>query len=263
MMERHDVIPVSRATGDIADPQTVARLDPADHVFHLAARTFVPDSWGDHIGFLGTNVLGTANVLAYCKRVSASMTFVSAYVYGKPLRLPIGENTPPRPNNPYALSKFLAEQLCEFAARSDGTPITIVRPFNIYGPEQPGRFLIPTIVRQVAAGGPIRVMDLAPRRDYLHVDDLVSLLMATVGSVQPESRVVNAGSGESHSVSEIVDLVQEVAGTSYAVVDEGRVRPSEIDDVRADTTLARGLFGWAPRIALRDGLQTVVTDRSQ
>lgn len=259
-MERHQVILVSRATGDIADPQMVAQLEPADHVFHLAARTFVPDSWDDITGFLSANVLGTANVLAYCRRVSAPLTFVSAYVYGRPSQLPIREDTPPRPNNPYALSKFLAEQLCEFSARADGTRVTVVRPFNIYGAEQPARFLIPTILKQVAAGGPIRVMDLAPKRDYLHVDDLVALLARTVDTVESDYRVVNAGSGTSHSVSEIIDLVQQIAGTSYPVVDECRVRPAEIDDVRADITLAGEVFGWEPRISLRDGLHAMFAD---
>jgi GDP-4-dehydro-6-deoxy-D-mannose reductase len=254
----HEVVSLARGAGDIADAETLAPVEPVDHVFHLAARTFVPDSWKDTVGFMRTNVIGTANVLAYCRRVSAPLTFVSAYMYGKPERLPVAEDATPKPNNPYALSKYLAEQLCEFAALHDGLGITVVRPFNIYGANQAEHFLIPTIVRQVHAGGQIRVMDLAPRRDYLHVDDLVQLLLATLAKKDGSYRVVNAGSGESHSVSDIIDIAQEAAATRLTVIDEGQSRYEELDDVRADISVARSTFAWAPQIPLRTGIERLV-----
>jgi GDP-4-dehydro-6-deoxy-D-mannose reductase len=256
----HEVLTLSRNDGDIADPRTLEQVKPVDHVFHLAGRTFVPNSWKDTVGFMNTNVVGTANVIAYCRRLNAPLTFVSAYVYGKPERLPIGEDDKPKPNNPYALSKYLAEQLCEFAAGHDGHSVTVIRPFNIYGPGQPEHFLIPTIVRQLKAGGPIRVMDLAPKRDYLHLDDLVRLLTSTPARSDKPYRVVNAGSGESHSVGEIIDVVQDVAGTSLEVLDEGKPRHEELDDVRADIALARKEFGWKPSISLSEGTDRLLRE---
>jgi nucleoside-diphosphate-sugar epimerase len=258
--KNHQVKRLSRGSGDIADPETLLHLESVDHVFHLAGRTFVPTSWEDPVGFLGTNVIGTSNVLALCRRVSAPLTFVSAYVYGKPEKLPVTEDATPRPNNPYALSKHLAEQLCQFGAQHDGLEVTVIRPFNIYGPGQAEHFLIPTIVRQMREGGPIKVMDVAPRRDYLHVDDLVDLLIATLSKRDKTYRVINAGSGESRSVREIVDIVQSVAGTTLPVVDEGQARYEEIDDVRADITLARQALGWSPRIPLRTGIERLLRD---
>ena len=258
--KNHQVISLSRRSGDIADPETLLQLEPVDHVFHLAGRTFVPDSWKDPGEFLATNVLGTSNVLGFCRRVSAPLTFVSAYLYGKPERLPVRENAAPRPNNPYALSKHLAEQLCQFSAQHEGVEVTVIRPFNIYGPGQAEHFLIPTIVRQLRQGGPIKVMDLAPKRDYLHVDDLVDLLIATLSKRGESYRVINAGSGESHSVREIVDIVQAAAGTALPVVDEGQARYEEIDDVRADITVARQALGWSPRIPLRTGIEPLLRD---
>lgn len=257
------MLSLARGAGDIADPKTLAGIEAVDHVFHLAARTFVPDSWKDNVGFMRTNVMGTANVLDYCRRVSAHLTFVSAYLYGKPERLPIAEDATPKPNNPYALSKYLAEQLCEFAARHDGLAITVVRPFNIYGPNQPDHFLIPTIVRQVKARGDIQVKDLAPRRDYLHIDDLIRLLLATQSGEQNSYRVVNAGSGESHSVKEIIDIAQDAAGTKLTVVDEGQARYEELDDVRADISAGKREFGWTPQIPLRAGIERLIRETPQ
>ena len=254
----HEVVTLSRDAGDIADPKTLARVKPVEHVFHLAGRTFVPDSWTDATGFMSTNVVGTANVLGYCRRVSAPLTFISTYVYGKPDRLPIAEGATPKPNNPYALSKYLAEQLCEFAASHDRVPVTVIRPFNIYGPGQAKHFLIPTIIGQVKGGGSIRVMDLAPKRDFLHVDDLVRLLISTAARSDKPFRLVNAGSGESHSVEEIVALVQEFAGTNLKVLDEQKTRYEELNDVRADVALAQKEFGWTPRISLREGIEQLV-----
>jgi nucleoside-diphosphate-sugar epimerase len=258
LSKSHEVIGPSRGSGDIADPNTLLHLAPVDHVFHLAGRTFVPDSWKDPIAFLSSNVVGTSNVLGFCRRVSAQLTFVSAYVYGKPDKLPVSENAEVRPNNPYALSKYLAEQLCEFGAQHDGVDVTVVRPFNVYGPGQAEHFLIPTIVSQVRAGGSIRVMDLAPKRDYLHVDDLVDLLIATLTRREPGYRVMNAGSGESHSVGEVIAIVQSVAGTSLSVVDQGQARYEELDDVRADITRAWETLGWAPKIPLKDGIERLI-----
>src|SRR5207248_4261917 len=120
-------------------------------------------------------------------------------------------------------------------------------PFNVYGPGQSRRFLIPTIVDQVRVGRQIRVMDLAPKRDYLYIDDLVELLVATMASRDKPYRVMNAGSGQSHSVKDVIDTVQEVANTRLAVVEEQQPRQEELDDVRADITAAREALGWVPQ----------------
>ena len=255
----HEIKALRRADGDIAVPETLARIGKVDHVFHLAGRSFVPDSWRDPTGFVNTNVAGTTAVLDFCKQAGASITFVSAYVYGQPDHLPIDETHPVRPNNPYAMSKYLAEQVCGFYASQFGVRVTIVRPFNIYGPRQADHFLIPTVVRQLKQGGPIRVLDLAPRRDYLYVDDLVNLLVRTLSPAEAGATVVNAGSGSSISVGELVDTLQSVAGTSLEVLSENKPRHEELSDVRADVSKARDCFGWVPRTSLEDGLQRLLT----
>ena len=121
---------------DIAD-------EPADVVVHLAGLTYVPDSWRDPLSFYQTNVIGTLRVLDHCARHKARLVFISSYVYGPPDRLPVSEDEPRRPANPYMHTKVLAEDCCLFYAERMGVDALIVRPFNIYGPGQDQRFIIP------------------------------------------------------------------------------------------------------------------------
>jgi GDP-4-dehydro-6-deoxy-D-mannose reductase len=253
----HAVVPLARTDGDVADAATWERLPAVDHVFHLAALSYVPDSWDDPAGFLATNVGGTTRALDYCRQNGAHLVFVSAYVYGVPQRLPIREDDPAAPNNPYALSKFLAEQVCAFHAAEMKVPVTVVRPFNIFGPGQRPEFLIPTILAHVRRGETIRVKDLTPRRDYLFVDDLVAALLRTIERPH-RYRPFNLGSGVSHSVQEIIDIIQAAAGTQLPVVSADAPRANEIPDVRADITCAHEQLGWTPRVTFAEGIARLV-----
>jgi GDP-4-dehydro-6-deoxy-D-mannose reductase len=257
----HELVALSSRDGHIADPRVFSRIGEARHVFHLAGRTFVPDSWKDPLEFLNVNVLGTTNVLEFCRAQGASLTFVSAYLYGVPERLPIPEACVPRPNNPYALSKHLAEQACEFYAAQHGMNITVVRPFNIFGPGQKPHFLIPRIVNQVKERQTIRVKDLTPRRDYIYIDDIVDALVKTLDAPGGYN-VFNVGSGVSLSVRELIAVIQAVAGTELPVVSEGLARQNEIDDVYADIGRARALLGWVPNVTFRQGIERMIVKES-
>jgi nucleoside-diphosphate-sugar epimerase len=252
----HDVVTLQRADGDITEKATWARLPAVTHVFHLAARSYVPDSWRDPAAFFHTNVTGAIQALEYCRANGTHLVFASGYVYGLPSRLPIREDDPTAPNNPYALSKYLAEQICAFYAAT-GLPVTVVRPFNIFGPGQRREFLIPTILEQVRTRERIQVKDLTPRRDYLFIDDFVTALMFTIE--QPGGhRVLNIGSGISYSVREVIDVIQLAAGTSLPVVGEESPRPNEISETRADITRAQTLLGWSPRYTFAEGIERLL-----
>jgi nucleoside-diphosphate-sugar epimerase len=255
----YDVIPLSSKEGDIADPGTLRKYsdERLSRVFHLAARTYVPDSWSDPMAFYQTNVLGTANVLELCKTVNIPVTYVSACLYGIPDRLPIAEDSPIKPNNPYALSKQLAEQLCASYHAMHGIPVTVLRPFNAYGTGQDRRFLIPTIVRQVLFEPAIVVKDLAPRRDFVFLDDLVEALVKTVDHDKGH-RVYNIGSGVSHSVGQVVEIAQSIAQTAKKVVCKDMRRSGEIDDVVADISKAQLELNWRPRHSFHDGMEKVI-----
>lgn len=255
----HEIIALDSADGDIAEWQTLACFGQEDirHVFHLAGKTYVPASWDDPQGFFRANVLGTFNVLELCKKKHIPLTYVSAYVYGIPDILPIREDSTIRPNNPYALSKRMAEESCEFYANAHNLGVTIVRPFNVYGIGQDERFLIPTIIRQALGSREICVKDLAPRRDYVYLEDAVTALLATMRQGR-RYRVYNLGAGMSMSVREIIDIIQDVAGVQKKIVCENVVRTSEIMDVVADISRIGEELEWRPQTGFRVGIENII-----
>ena len=253
----HDVVAVGRGDGDVAEAATWQRLPAVEHVFHLAGRSYVPDSWTDPAGFIATNVGGTAQALDYCRRNGAHLVLASTSLFGTPTRLPVHEDDAVEPNNPYALSKFLAERACAFYAATFAMAVTVIRLVNIFGPGQRSEFLIPAILDQVRQGDAIRVKTLKPRRDFLFIDDAVAALIATMA--QPAGfRVVNLGSGASHSVAEVAAAIQAAAGTNLSVLSDEDPRMNEIPEVRADITRALELLGWAPRLTFAQGIARLV-----
>jgi nucleoside-diphosphate-sugar epimerase len=250
------VRPLSRADGDIASCSLP--MQGVSSVFHLAAKSYVPESWQNPLSFYNTNVMGTVNVLEHCRRHQAALTLVSSYVYGEPQRLPVSEDHPLAAANPYSHTKILAEEIARFYEQRFGLALVIVRPFNIYGPGQRHSFLIPSIVRQVLDPSVevVQVKDLRPKRDYLYVEDAVALLLATL---RPGTHgVYNMGSGRSASVAEIFRLVIAAAGLNKQVVSVDQPRPGEILDMFADTSRAAADLDWRPRTSLPDGIAAVV-----
>jgi nucleoside-diphosphate-sugar epimerase len=252
----YSVVRFSSSDGDIA--HGVLDYAAINHVFHLAARTSVPESWLAPRSFYETNVLGTVNVLELCRNTGASLTYVSSYIYGPPQRLPIDEQHPVSAFNPYSSSKILAEEAARFYAASFRVPVTIIRPFNVYGPEQTTAFLIPSIIKQALSPETqcIEVADDRPKRDHLYVSDLVDLLLCTMDG--GGLRTYNAGSGYSVSIPEIVGLVNELLHITKPLVSRGEGRPFEVMNVIADIARARAELGWRPQVLLREGLQRTI-----
>lgn len=252
-----EVIPLGREQGDLVHATTWERIPKADVLIHLAGRSYVPDSWRDQIGFVQGNVVATGHALDYCRRHGARLIFVSAYVYGIPSRLPIREDDPVRPNNPYALSKRMAEELCAFYAEYREVPVTVLRVFNVYGPGQRAEFLIPEIIRQVRTGREIRVKDLSPKRDYIYLDDVVDAMVKAL-TLPGKLNLLNIGSGKSLSVREIIDQIQQVSGTTLPIHSDSMERPQEIPDVRADISRARKMMKWQPDYDFSAGIQAIL-----
>ena len=249
----------SSRDGDIAT--CPLPIEGAAHVFHLAARSFVPESWSNPQAFYSVNVMGTLNVLEHCRGHGTSLTLISSYVYGQPRKLPVPEDHPLSAHNPYAHSKILAEELGRFYKQHYGLRIVIVRPFNLYGPGQTPPFLIPLIVEQAVdrATPAIRLKDLRPRRDYLYVDDAIELLLKTLkGTVQG---TYNLGSGQSASVAEVAQLVCKAAETNKPIFSEDQPRAQEVMDVRADISRASHELDWRPSTPLAEGIAKVVAAR--
>jgi GDP-4-dehydro-6-deoxy-D-mannose reductase len=252
--EGYETLEMCRASGDVAEETTWKSFPAANVVVHLAAKSFVPDSWEAPGLFLKVNLSGTVGALGYCRAHGARLVFPSSYMYGDAVRQPIDERRALVAKNPYALSKKLAEETCRFFADRFGVTVTILRPFNIYGPWQPDAFLIPMIVNQVKNRTEVRVRDLEPRRDYVHVLDVVEAILKAV-ALEPGFRVFNVGSGASHSVADVVQLIQEIWGTDLPVRSDGVRRNDEIMDTVADISYAEKHLGWKPQFTLRQGLE--------
>jgi nucleoside-diphosphate-sugar epimerase len=236
-------------------------LEGVERVYHLAALTGVPAAWQAPAEFYRVNAYGTMRLLEACKRFGCKLIYVSAYVYGRPERMPIAETANVDANNPYALSKYAAEQACRFYAEHCGLEAAVVRPFNVYGPGQESRFLIPWIVEQALdpARPRVELTDLAPRRDYIHIRDVVDAILSVASA--NAAGTFNVGSGESHSVAEVAATIVRLAGVDKSVVATGAPRPSEIDDVRADVSRIQAATGWRARVSLEEGLREMVEDR--
>lgn len=245
---------------DMTDPSAFARIEPVDTVVHLAARLPLADSFEESGELYRVNILGTLNVLEYCKAKQVKrIVYASSCVYGPPRYSPVDEEHPALVGNPYGRSKLSGEILCRAYYEDFGIVPVILRPFNIYGPGQDGPLLIPHIIRQVIGERSIRVRDLSPRRDYVFIDDVIEAYeRAVFGPQRGALQVFNVGSGESFSVKEIIKKAQELAGTRKRVIEEKKVRSHEVSDCVADIRRIKRRLGWRPRTTLEEGLRQTI-----
>lgn len=228
-----------------------------DHVIHLAAKTYVPDSWVMPHEFYEINVMGTQRVLDFCRTQKCSLTYVSSYVYGKPEYLPIDEDHRVIPNTPYNHSKLMGEELCAFYNRVFDVNVAILRPFNLYGPDQNLLFLIPKIIRQASSEGCINLESLTPKRDYLYISDFLDLLIATFG--HQGCSIYNAGSGSSYSVKELVKIILKIMKKEDIPIESAeKHRENEVMDVIASIDKAQKAFNWTPKIGIVEGLTKTI-----
>ncbi len=255
----HEVVGFDVGQGDITDEKA---LDPflgrkISHVFHLAGKTFVPESWKDPFGFFQVNLMGTVNVLEFCRKLGIPLTYVSSYLYGEPDYLPVDEAHPVKSYNPYSQSKVMADATCQFYARHYNFPVTIFRPFNAYGPGQSRLFLINEIISKVmdTAIPVVEVMDLRPKRDYIYIDDLVDALILSMDKPQG---IFNLGSGYSKSVEEIIILVLKLTGISKEYRSKSEIRPNEIFDLYADIRKAGRELDWFPKVSFEAGIEQCI-----
>lgn len=220
-------------------------------IFHLAGKTYVPDSWNTTSSFYEINSLGTQRVLEFCRRTNAKLIYVSAYVYGVPRYLPIDESHPVMPNNPYAHSKWIGEELCKFYAREMGVKSIILRPFNLYGPGQAEHFLIPTLIKQIKENLDIVVKDETPKRDYLYISDFVDACILAI-NYDEDFRIFNIGAGYSISVREIIETLIQYSHKQIKWRSLGEKRKNEILDTIADCSAIKQSLNWSPKIQLKE-----------
>lgn len=258
----HELILVDIANGtNICDWQQVKQYEGMDVIVHLANLSFVPASYEQPKRFYETNYLSTLNMLELCRLNNAKMVFFSSYIYGHPQYQPIDENHPTQAFNPYAQTKVICESLCEGYNRDFKVPITIFRPFNIYGTGQNPDFLIPSIIQQ-AKTGKIVVKDDRPKRDYIHVEDIVDAIVTAIETENADKSIqkYNLGSGLSYSVKEIVDMVRGLFDTEIEYICTHEIRPNDVLDTIADISKIQNELHWKPSISILEGLKKMVSE---
>jgi len=243
---------------DVTDAAAVEKaVTSAQVIIHLAARVFVPDSFREPAAFYRTNVLGTVHLLDAARRTGARFILASAYVYGRPQSLPIREEHPLSAHSPYTETKIIAEQIFRSYHESFGVAGTILRPYNIYGPGQDARFLIPSLLAQSRTGR-LTLQSSRPRRDFVYVDDVVEAYVKAIQSDRASLEIYNIASGESWPVAEVVELFRSLHGKTLSVEYAEQERPNEIEDTRADISRARTELGWTPAVSLQEGLRRTI-----
>src|SRR4051795_13531537 len=251
--------------GDLKDPEAVQKaVEGRAWVFHLGALIAIPYSYQNPYDVVQTNVLGTAHVLDACRRADCLERVVltsTSEVYGTAQYVPIDERHPLRGQSPYAATKIAADALGESYHRAFGLPVTILRPFNTFGPRQSARAIVPTIISQALTRPVVRLGSLEPRRDLTYVKDTVAGVVAIAGCDAAVGRVFNIGRGDDVSIGELVERVAARLGRPIHVETDGqRVRPaaSEVGRLLAGTALAQELWGWTPRYSLEKALDETI-----
>jgi NAD dependent epimerase/dehydratase len=246
--------------GDVRDPNGVrAALKGCDSVLHLAALIAIPYSYHSPDTYVDTNIKGTLNVVQAARDLGLSRVVhtSTSEVYGSARFVPITEDHPLQGQSPYSASKIGADQIAMSFYTSFGTPVTIIRPFNTYGPRQSARAVIPTIITQIANGNrQVKLGALHPTRDFNYVSDTVAGLMAALGAQGAVGEVCNIGSNFEISIGDTARAIAEVMQVEIEIcTDEQRLRPekSEVTRLYAANDKARRLLGWEPRYGGRDG----------
>ena len=257
-----NVLPKRRTDGDVTKSATWDKFPASDFLVHLAGLTFVPASWENPTEFVQSNSISTSHALDFCRKNKTKMIFLSTYLYSSKLGTPIKETDEIDPSNPYALSKFLGEQLCSFYAKQFGVEVIILRPFNVFGFGQNMRFLIPSIISQATKSDEISVLDIRPARDYVFIEDLLDAVHKSITS-DLRFWIINVGTGVASTVEQLILSLADVIGRKLSISSSNQERFGEINSTQADISQAKLLLGWQPKWSLSEGLREVWRDVQQ
>ena len=251
--------------GDIRDYDSVfAAVNGVDTIFHLAALIGIPYSYVSPMAYIKTNIEGTYNILQSARTLETSNILITSTseTYGSAQYIPMDEFHPMVGQSPYSASKIGADNLAVSYFRSFSTPVKIVRPFNIYGPRQSARAIIPSIITQILDGKKeIKLGNTSPTRDFTFVKDTIAGFLAISKNEKFNGEYVNIGMGEEISVLDLVNLISELIGEDIKITsDEQRIRPkdSEVDRLFANNMKLTQSTSWQPQFSLKQGLTETI-----
>jgi NAD dependent epimerase/dehydratase len=248
--------------GDVRDPYGVRQaMARCEGVLHLAALIGIPYSYHSPETYVDTNIKGTLNILQAARDLGVKKVIYTSTseVYGTARFVPITEDHPLQGQSPYSATKIGADQLALSFYHSFGLPVTILRPFNTYGPRQSARAVIPTVITQILKGKKeISLGSLHPTRDLVFVEDTVDGFLKALEAPNIAGEVIHLGTGHEISIGDLANLIAELMEVKIRIqADTQRVRPegSEVERLVADASKAKRLLGWEPKYAGREGLR--------
>lgn len=251
--------------GDIRDPNGVKEaMKDVDAVFHLAALIAIPFSYHSPDTYVDTNIKGTLNVLQAARNLGTERVLVTSTseVYGTAQYVPIDEKHPYQGQSPYSATKIGADRLAESFYRSFDLPVTIVRPFNTYGPRQSARAVIPTIITQLLSGErEIKLGSLTPTRDFNYVKDTANGFIEIYKSDRTIGEEINIATQNEISIGQLAEeLIAQIAPNAQIVCDEQRLRPekSEVNRLLGANQKIKDLTDWHPKYTFKEGLAETI-----
>lgn len=252
-------------SGDIRDPFYCEEImKDIDTVFHLAALIAIPFSYKAPQSYVETNITGTLNICNAALKNSVKRVLVTSTseVYGTAQYVPIDEKHPKQPQSPYSASKIGADAMALSYYNAFSLPVTIVRPFNTYGPRQSARAIIPTIISQIASGmETIKLGDLTPTRDFNFVKDTCNGFLAISDCNETIGKEINIASNYEISMGDTLNIIKSIMNSNVKfITDEQRIRPenSEVFRLWGDNTLIKKLTNWEPEYSIEQGLNETI-----
>ena len=252
-------------SGDVRDPNGVREaLKGMDGIFHLAALIAIPFSYHSPDSYVDTNIKGTLNVLQAARELGTERIMITSTseVYGTAQYVPIDEKHPFQGQSPYSATKIGADRLAESFYRSFNLPVSIVRPFNTYGPRQSARAVIPTIITQLLSGKEeIKLGSLTPTRDFNYVKDTAAGFIAIAESDQTIGEEINIATQQEISIGELAgEIINQINPKARIICDEQRLRPekSEVNRLLGSNEKIKRLTKWAPRYTFEQGIKETI-----
>ena len=252
-------------TGDIRDPNGVrTAMKGVEEVFHLAALIAIPFSYHSPDSYVDTNIKGTLNVLQAARDLETKRVLVTSTseVYGTAQYVPIDEKHPYQGQSPYSATKIGADRLAESFYRSFNLPVSIVRPFNTFGPRQSARAVIPTIISQLLVGKEeIKLGSLTPTRDFNYVKDTAMGFIAIAESDKTIGQEINIATQQEISIGELAkEIINQINPNAKIVCDEQRLRPekSEVNRLLGSNAKIKELTNWTPQYTFEQGIKETI-----
>jgi dTDP-glucose 4,6-dehydratase len=252
--------------GDIRDPNGVREsMKGIDSVFHLAALIAIPFSYHSPDSYLETNIKGTLNVLQAARLLNTKRVFITSTseVYGTAQYVPIDEKHPYQGQSPYSATKIGADRMAESFYRSFSLPVTIVRPFNTYGPRQSARAVIPTIITQLLSGKEeIHLGSLTPTRDFNFVKDTVNGFIEISKSEKTIGEEINIASQQEISIGDLAkEIISQINPKAKIICEDERMRPekSEVNRLLGSNQKIKNLTSWSPQFTLSQGIKETIS----